>query len=198
MNTRQQVRRNDGEDFRQLLDRNAIWNRMVAPGDRLPLHPLVEVHLGPIHLDRLLHTGPLVLLFFRHAGSPACETALRDYRATLAPALDDLDAHLVAVSPQAPDRLAALQQRLDLGFLVAADPRHTLIDALNIGFPSPGADRVLGTGRSVLPYAATIVTDRSGTVRLAEIQPDWSTPTDPGRIINAVAASSPPRPVGRR
>jgi len=50
----------------------------------------------------------------------------------------------------------------------------------------------------VLPYAAAIVTDRSGTVRFAEIQSDWSTPADPGRIVNAVAASSPPRPVGRR
>jgi peroxiredoxin len=146
----------------------------------------------------LLHTGPLVLLFIRYAGSPACETALRDYRATLAPALDDLDAHLVAVSPQAPDRLAALQQRLDPGFLVAADPRHTLIDALNIGFTSSGADQLLGTGRSVLPYAAAIVTDRSGTVQLAEIRPDWSTPTDPGRIVDAVAASSPIRSAGWR
>lgn len=198
MNTRQQVRRNDSEDFRQLLDRNAIWNRMVAPGDRLPPHPLVEVHLGPIHLDRLLHTGPLVLLFIRYAGSPACETALRDYHATLTPALDDLDAHLVAVSPQAPDRLAALRQRHDFGFLVAADPRHALIDALNIGYTDPGADRLLGTGRSVLPYAAAIVTDRSGIVRLAEIRPDWSAPIDPGRIVNAVAASSPSRPGGQR
>lgn len=166
---------------------------MVASGDRLPVPSLIEVDLGPIHLSRMLHTGPVVLMFIRHAASTTCETALRGYRHTLAPVLADLSAHFVAVSPQAPDRLAGLKHRNDIDFLVASDPRHVLIDALNIGFACPEAERALGTRRGVLPYAAMIVADRTGIVRLATVQPDWSHPVDPALITAAVTGTAPER-----
>jgi peroxiredoxin len=178
----------DAEAFRLQFERDAIWNRMVAPGDRLPDVPLLEADLGPIHLQRLRDTGPVVLIFFRHAGSPECEAALRAYQYTLAPALSGLDAHLVAVSPQVPERLEPVKRRHNLGYLVAADPRHALIDALNIGFARPGAGVVLGTGRSVLPFAAVVVADRSGVIRYTDLHADWTTLTAPGAIIRAVHA----------
>ena len=176
----------DAEAFRLQFERTAFWNRMVAPGDRLPDQPLLEADLGPIHLDRLRRTGPVVLVFFRYAASPECEAALRGYQHTLAPALAGLDAHLVAVSPQVPDRLVALKRRHNLGYFVAADPRHSLIDAFNIGFASPGADTVLGAGRSVLPFATVVVADRAGLIRFADVHADWATLTAPGAIIRAV------------
>jgi peroxiredoxin len=180
----------DAEALRLQFERNAIWNRMVSAGDRLPAVPLVEVDLGPIHLDRLRQTGPVVLVFVRYAGSPECDAALRGYQYTLAPTLDALGAHLVAVSPQAPAELEAVKRRHNLSFLVASDPRHTLIDGLNIGFANPGADAVLGTGRSVLPFAAVVVADRAGVVRYADVHADWTAVTAPGAIIRAVRAIS--------
>jgi peroxiredoxin len=177
----------DSQAFAHIVERGALWSRMARAGDRLPIQPLIEVDLGPIHLDRLLHTGPVVLLFVRYASSPACAAALRGYATTLAPALAERDAHLVAVSPQMPDRLRPLKQ----DFLVASDPRHTLIDALNLGFTSPGADVILGTHRSVLPFAAAVVADRTGRIRLAEVRPDWSDPIPPRQIIEAVPAIVP-------
>ncbi|GAA2643073.1 redoxin domain-containing protein [Paractinoplanes durhamensis] len=188
MTTVHDLRRVDDEAFRHLLDRNAIWSRMVAVGDRLPSLQLVEADLGPIRLDRLRLTGPIVLTFVRYASSPACEAALAHYRDTLAPGLEDLGAHLVAVSPQVPSRLAAVKRRHDLGFFVAADPRHQLIDAFNIGFGCPGADTVLGARHSTLPFAAVVVADRAGTIRFTDIRPDWSTPLPADRIIAAVAS----------
>ena len=178
----------DAEAFRLQFERNAIWNRMVAPGDRLPDVPLIEVDLGPLHLERLRHTGPVVLVFFRHAGSPECEAALRTYQHVLAPVLAGLDAHLLAVSPQAPALLADVKRRHDLSFLVTSDPRHNLIDALNIGFADPGAEAVLGTGRSVLPFASVVVSDRAGRVRYSDVHADWTTLTAPGAVIRAVRA----------
>ncbi|WP_275423792.1 redoxin domain-containing protein [Actinoplanes derwentensis] len=139
-----------------------------------------------MHLDRMLGTGPLVLALVRYAGSPACDAALRSYRAHLQPELPRLGAHLVAVSPQASQRLAAVKHREELGYLVASDPRHVLIDALNIGFGHPGADVVLGTGRSVLPFASVVVVDRAGVVRFAEVRAGWSGPIPPGRVIDTV------------
>jgi peroxiredoxin len=172
--------------FRRQLEQDAVWSRMVAPGARLPSMPLLEVDLGPIHLDRLRTTGPVVLIFFRYESSPHCDAALAEYQDELLPALTLLGAHLVAVSPQRPDRLAEIKHRHDLGYFVASDPRHVLIDAFGIGFSSPGVDQVLGTGRSVLPYPTVVVADRAGVVRYADVHPDWSVRTAPRPIIAAV------------
>ncbi|MEV8510322.1 redoxin domain-containing protein [Actinoplanes sp. NPDC051475] len=192
MTVMHEAKRVDDVAFRRLMNRHDFWERMIGAGARLPIRPLIEVDLGPIHLDRMMGTGPVVLVFVRHAGSAACNAAMVDFRTNLAPALSDLDAHLVAVSPQAPQRLAALKRRHDLQFFVAADPRCALIDALNIGFASPGADAILGTNRSVLPLASVVVADRAGTVRFVDVRASWATPPEAGRIVSAVASLDKP------
>ena len=161
---------------------------MVRPGDRLPSQPLLEADLGPIHLDRLRLTGPIVLVFFGYASSDPCNTALAGYQRRLLPGLNGTDAHLVGVSPQLPERLAAIKRRHELGYFVAADVRHTLIDAFNLGFPDPGADVVLGTGRSILPFPSVVVADRAGVVRFAEVRPAGAVYPEPARILAAVQA----------
>jgi len=180
------LRHDDYAAFRRQFERDAIWVRMVAAGDRLPSLPLIEVDLGPIHLDRMRRTGPIVLVFFRYASSPDCNAALETYRQELAPALNDLGAHLVAVSPQLPDRLRAIKRRQGLDFFVATDPRHTLIDAFNIGFTSPGADVLLGARHSILPLPAVVVVDRHGVVKFVDVPPDPATRTPAAVLINAV------------
>ncbi|MGK5685604.1 redoxin domain-containing protein [Actinoplanes sp. URMC 104] len=169
------------------FDRGDIWDRMVRPGDRLPSAVLLEADLGPIHLDRLRMTGPIVFVFFPYASSARAGAALADYEHRLHPALAATDAHLVAVSPQIPARLAEVKRRHELSFFVAADPRHQLIDAFNVGFPAPGADVLLGAGRSILPFPAVIVADRAGTVRHADVRPDGAAYPEPAEILAAVA-----------
>ena len=170
------------------LDRDDIWDRMVKPGDRLPSVPLLEADLGPVHLDRLRMTGPIVLVFFRYASSEPCNAALAGYERRLMPALAGTDAHLVAVSPQIPARLAEFKRRHELSYFVAGDPRHALIDAFNLGFHAPGADVLLGARRSVLPFPAVVVADRAGIVRFADVRPDGAPHLEPSAILAAVRA----------
>ncbi len=181
--TQAHVRPSPDAAFQRQLERDAVWSRMISPGARIPDLPVVEADLGPVFLHRLLDTGPLVLIFFRHAGSGACEAALTAYDRGLA----GTDAHVVAVSPQRPDLLAGLKRRRELRLLVAADPRHTLIDRFGIGFAAPEAVEALGTGRSVLPYPAVVVAGRDGVVRFADVSPDPAARTAPSAILAAVA-----------
>jgi peroxiredoxin len=176
--------------LRQQFDRDAIWHRLVKPGDRLPSAVLLEADLGPIHLDRLRMTGPVVLVFVKYAASEAGAATLERYQRELMPALTATDAHLVAVSPQVPQRLAEVKRRHDLSFFVAADVRHTLIDAFNLGFAEPGADVILGAGRSVLPFPAVVVADRAGVVHYADVCPDGSPHAAPAQILAAVRVLS--------
>jgi len=183
-------RRGDADALRRQFERDAIWHRIVKPGDRLPSEVLLEADLGPIHLDRLRMTGPIVLVFVRHASSEPCNVTLARYQRDLAPGLDDLGAHLVAVSPQVPHRLAEVKRRHDLSYFVAADVRHTLIDAFNLGFAEPGAEAVLGARYAVLPFPAVVVADRAGVVHFADVRPDGEPHTKPSRVLAAVRALS--------
>jgi peroxiredoxin len=181
--------RPDEAALRRRFDRE-VWDRLVRPGDRLPSLPLLEADLGPIHLDRLRMTGPVVLVFFRHASSRLGNAALAGYQRDLVPALDDLGAHLVAVSPQVPQRLLEIKRRHELSFFVAADVRHALIDAFNLGFTDPGADVLLGARRSVVPFPSVVVADRSGTVRFADVRAAGAAHPEPALIAAAVGALS--------
>jgi peroxiredoxin len=63
---------------------------------------------GEVVLTDLLATGPVVLIFFRFEGCPACNAAWSAYQLSLAPVLQELGVHHVGVSPQAPEKLMAI------------------------------------------------------------------------------------------
>ncbi|SQD99124.1 MULTISPECIES: peroxiredoxin-like family protein [unclassified Parafrankia] len=185
-------------DLRRSLEENADRERFVRPGDVVPPFALAEVGGGSVVLDDLLADGPVVLVFFRFEGCPACNRVLRGYQLTLAPALRELDAHLVIVSPQIAERLAAIKERHGSEFLVASDPDRVLIDSFGIGFAPAEAARdesrgrgvdlgaILGTGDWVLPYPTVVVIDRDRTVRFADVHPDWMVRTESAAVLAAV------------
>ncbi|CUU59678.1 Peroxiredoxin [Parafrankia irregularis] len=192
-------------DLRRSLEENADRARFVRPGDVVAPFALAEVGGGSVVLDDLLADGPVTLVFFRFEGCPACNTALRGYQLTLAPALRELGAHLVIVSPQIPEKLLAIKERHGFEFLVASDPDRVLIDSFGIGFAPDAAARdesrrsgvdlgaILGTGEWTLPYPTVVVIDRDRIVRFADVHPDWMVRTDSSAVLAAV------RPlVGRR
>jgi cytochrome oxidase Cu insertion factor (SCO1/SenC/PrrC family) len=83
-------------------------SRIARVGDEAPPFALLDTQGGTITRDALTATGPAVLIFFRFAGCPACNIALPYYQETLWPELQARGIPLVAVSPQVPERLAAL------------------------------------------------------------------------------------------
>lgn len=187
-------------EARREVDEHADRDRWVRPGDAVPAFVLDEAEGGTVALDDLLATGPVVLLFFRFEGCPACNAALHGYQRTLTAPLRRLGAHLVAVSPQAVDRLESIKRRQGLDFPVVSDPHTALIDAFGIGFAPDEAERersrqagndlgaTLGTGRWTLPYPTAVVVDRNRTVQFADVHPDWMVRTESDTIVAAVEA----------
>jgi peroxiredoxin len=156
-------------DQRRLLEDTADRKAFVKPGDVVEPFTLPEVLGGTVDLDHLLASGPVVLLFFRFAGCPACNIALRHYQAELYPALAEYGATLVAVSPQVPAKLAAIRNRFGFPFPVASDLGYQLGRRFGITFrASEEAQRrsrvkggdlgaELGTGEWELPYPTVVV-----------------------------------------
>jgi len=184
--------------YRQKLQEEADWSRIVQVGDVVAPFVLDEVDGGSVVLADLLRTGPAVLIFFRFENCPACNAALPAYRDALAPELARLGVHLLAISPQIPERLVAIKRRLDLPFPVASDPHARLIRSLGIGFaPTPeeqverlrlGYDNpaVLGNGRWDLPYPTVVVIDQDYVVRFADAHPNWMVRTEVDTVLDEV------------
>lgn len=187
-------------DQRKLLVDTALRSRFVKAGDRVPSFTLTEVDRGTLTLEALLEAGPLVLVFFRFAGCPACNIALPYYNAHLAPELARLGATLVGVSPQVSDRLREIKDRHRLDFLIATDADNELGRRFGIlySFDEPSRrisiesgnpiGEVTGTGTWELPMPAVVVIDREGIVRFSDVSPDWLVRTEPEDILAAVRA----------
>jgi peroxiredoxin len=185
-------------DQRQLLEDTADRAGFVRAGDVIEPFALPEVHGGTVDLDRLLAGGPAVLLFFRYAGCPACNIALRHYQYELYPQLAALGVPLAAISPQVPGRLAAIKDRFGLGFAVASDPGSGVARRLGITFTASEAAQahararggdlgeVLGTGQWELPMPAIVVVGPDRVARFADVHPDWLVRTEAGAVLAAV------------
>jgi peroxiredoxin len=172
----------------------------VEPGDVLAPYSLLDVRGGELDLDTLVKLGPAVLIFFRYASCPACNIALAYYRDQLARPLDELGARLVAVSPQVPERLVEIADRLELPFAVASDPGNGLARRLGITFTTSQASQrlarakgydlgeLVGTGTWELPMPTVLVLDQGLTVRFAAVTPDWMARTSAEPVLAAVRA----------
>lgn len=189
--------------LRQSLEDQAVRERFVKEGDVVTPFSLAEVDGGTVVLTELLADGPVVLIFFRFEGCPACNAAWSAYRESLLPALRELGAHLVAVSPQVPEKLVAIKRRHDFAFLVASDPDATLLHEFGIAFaPSDEARHrslregndlgaILGTGKWELPYPTAVVIDQDRVVRFADVHPNWMIRTEAQTIIDVVRGLTP-------
>jgi peroxiredoxin len=185
-------------DQRKTLLDTANRDRFVKSGDVIEPFSVPEVGGEIIELDALLETGPVVLIFFRFAGCPACNIALPYYQRQLWPQLQDLGAQLLALSPQIPDRLLDIKQRHWLEFLVVSDLGNHIARKLGILYSFDEASRraalergnsigdVTGTGTWELPMPTVVVIESSRVVRFAEVSPDWLVRTEADPIVQAV------------
>jgi peroxiredoxin len=187
-------------DQRRTLVETADRSRFVKAGDVVAPFSVPEVDGATLQLERLLEQGPLVLIFFRFEGCPACNLALPYYQRNLLPGLRKHGASLIALSPQVPERLVAIKQRHALEFAVASDLDNTLGRRFGILYSFDEASRksalangrpigdVTGTGTWELPMPTAIVIDRARVVRFADVHPDWLLRTEAEPILEAVAA----------
>ncbi len=179
-------------------------SKWVKPGDRVHGFSVQEVDGQTLTLDSLLERGPLVLVFFRFEGCPACNLALPYYQRNLLPGLQKLGATLLALSPQVPEKLVAVKRRHDLGFLVATDRDNALGRRFGILYTADAASQkaalargrstgeTTGTGTWQLPQPTVVVIDTERTVRFADVHPDWLLRTEAEPILAAVAALKQP------
>ena len=114
------------------------------------------------------------------------------------PEIEALGAQLVTVSPQLPDNSLSTAEKLDLTFEVLSDVGNKVAREFGLVFTLPeemrsiyqdfGIDLPAANGDESfeLPMPATYVIDKSGIVRLAFVDIDYTRRLDPDDIIDAL------------
>ena len=174
------------------LERNAHQRRLLterhdnaahpAPGTQLDAFTLIDADGNIRPSSAILANGPVVLVFFRFGGCPACNIALPYYDEALFPALQAAGIGLLAVSAQNPvDR--GPTQRHGLRFPTLADPGYALARQLGITFfpedqpaVAPGDGWIgatLGTDSYEMTQPAIALIGPDHVLQYLSVSPDW-------------------------
>ena len=174
-----------------------VAEHSLAAGETLPDFALPDAAGRVVTSDELLDRGPLVLAFFRGGWCPYCDVALRGLELAR-PALEDLGAALVGVSPLRGEELQRLAGEKGLRFTLLSDPdgrfaqlcgvRYEIRDE-HVGFyRRHGIDLpTLHAGADWrLPIPATYVVGPDGVIRYAFADPDWTRRAEPEELVAVV------------
>jgi peroxiredoxin len=179
------------------LRATGIEARALQVGATAPELTLPDAMGQAVALSSIWQRGPLVLLFYRGGWCPYCNLELRAWQQHL-PALTQMGAQLVAVSPQSPDNSLSTAQKNELAFPVLSDSALQAATAFGVAFEMPpelialyssvGNDLPVlnGNGRWVLPLPATYVIDREGRIVYAHIEADYRERAEPRDVLAAL------------
>jgi peroxiredoxin len=170
----------------------------LREGDVAPDFSLPDARGHVVALKTLLDHGPVVISFYRGGWCPFCNLELRSLQRVL-PEIVQMGASLVAISPQLPDNSLSTQEKNQLRFPVLSDVGNIEAKRFGIVFTLPTvlveANRATGrdlveingeAGAAQLPMPATFVLDKSGVIRLAFVEEDWSKRLDPDIVVDTL------------
>jgi len=174
--------------------------RALKAGNAAPDFILPDVHGEPVRLRALLDQGPVVVVFYRGGWCPYCNLHLRGFQRRLQE-FREFGATVVAISPQLPDNSLSTKEKDELAFPVLSDVGNKVARQFGIVFELSdelvelyrkfghaledfnGAD-----GGRELPVPATFLLDGEGTIRLAQVDVDYTRRIDPDTVIEALKA----------
>jgi peroxiredoxin len=181
------------------LNRAGVPKAVPTPGSPMPDGPLLDVHGASTTLTDARGGRPAVIITYRGEWCPYCNISLAAYQQHVVPRLRELGVELIALSPQKPDGSLTMQQKHDLTFTVLSDPGNQIARQLGIVNPprseaARAATAALGVdvaatnadGTDDLPMPTAIIVDTDGIIRWIDVHPDYSAPTEPQAILDAL------------
>jgi peroxiredoxin len=182
-----------------LLLKAALADQSLKAGAQAPDFTLPDANGVEVTLSKLLQQGPVVLAFYRGSWCPYCNLQLRAYQQIL-PQIQALGATLVAISPQTPDNSLTIVEKQELAFPVLSDRGSTVIRQYGLVFQLTEELQALykkynldltkfnGDGPWELPMPGIFIIDRSGTIRLASVDADFTHRLEPAAILESLRA----------
>lgn len=189
------------------LHESGIPDHALKVGDTAPDFLLPDVDGRLVSSAELRERGPVVISFFRGDWCPFCTAALRALQ-TAMPALQSMNAHLLAITPDTRSFPREFQRNNRFGFTILSDVDYGVSLSYGVIFSVPQSyknylqeqrvnlsDRH-GTKTWMLPIPATFMIDKNSIVRHAFVEPDFTKRDDLQAVFQALKTLSPHRNTG--
>ena len=171
--------------------------RALRAGDKAPEFTLEDPDGNPVSSAELLAKGPLVLSFYRGVWCPYCNMELQALEEAL-PAIRELGASLVAISPQIKANSRKSVRQNELSFPILSDSKNDVAAAFGLRFTLPdylielyknfGNDlpKINDDPSWTLPMPARFVIGVDSIITYAEVNPDYTLRPDPSELLPAL------------
>ncbi|MGL5767740.1 MAG: peroxiredoxin-like family protein [Sarcina sp.] len=173
------------------LKATSIEEKALKVGDKIPSFTLRNAYGKEVSSNELLQKGSLVINFYRGKWCPYCNLELQEYASAL-DKLEALDATLVAISPELPDK--DFSDKLD--FEILSDLGSKVARKFNLVFQVDsevekiyktfGIDLQVANGddSKELPMPATYVVNKDGIVVLSFVNADYTKRLDIEEVLD--------------
>lgn len=139
----------------------------------------------------------LVVSFYRGGWCPYCNLELKALQG-IVPELEQLNAELIAISPETPDNSLTTYEKNNLSFTVLSDIDNAYAKSLNLVFQMPEDLRELyhsfnlhvdahnGNKNYELPMPATYVVNKQREVIFSFVPEDYTERLEPNTILDVI------------
>ncbi len=186
------------EGAKKFLSAEDAAKTALNVGAKMPSFTLKDSLGNPANSADLLKQGHLVVVFYRGAWCPFCNTYLRKLQKSL-PQIKENGGNLVAISVENADRSMAVAKKNELNFTILSDPNlevarafgivYQLSEETNEKYKGFGLDvaKYNQTEKAELPISATYVISKKGEIVYAFIEPDYTKRAEPEVIVQTLA-----------
>lgn len=180
-----------------VTDADAVKNALNV-GAKIPDFTLSDSTGKMVNSKDLLKDGNLVIIFYRGAWCPFCNTYLRSLQKSL-PDITAAGGKLIAISVENPDASMAVAKKNEVGFTVLSDPGLETARKFGIVYQLPaetdekyktyGIDLAKRNAmdKPELPLSATYVVNKKGKIVYAFLETDYKKRAEPDVIIAELA-----------
>jgi peroxiredoxin len=170
----------------------------IKIGEKVPDFKLPDVNGNIVILSELLSNGPVIISFYRGSWCPYCNLELKALQARISD-FNTLEAKLVLISPEVPDRSLSKNEKEKIEFLVLTDQDSIIASRYGVAWEVPEfilehmkKDRDLDLAkinngkRNILPIPATFVIGKDGLVAWQYTSIDFRARAEPDDIVLAL------------
>jgi peroxiredoxin len=163
-------------------------------GQMIPTYSLSNADGKTVATDALFAQKNTILVFYRGGWCPYCNVHLKEV-GEMEQKLVDLGYQIVAVSPDAPEKLKTTEGKDSLHYTLLSDSKTALMQKMGIAFYGPDKYKKMFSDASngdntggVLPAPSVFFVDKMGKVAFSYVDPNYKKRLS-GRLLLAIATN---------
>lgn len=172
--------------------KSGILDSALNVGDAAPNFKLHNALNEPIELYQYLKKGKVILTWYRGGWCPYCNLTLHQLQLELS-SFEANGAHLIALTPELPDKSLSTSEKNALKFEVLSDVGNKIAQEYGVVFKltddlalsynkSFGLNEYNGDESNELPLAATYIINEDGKIIYAFLDADYRNRAEPSEL----------------